>query len=146
MNQYNQGPILRVDTPLLGKYKKLQVLTSKNIFRLSRDDLTLFFEKKNIRKPDNYGESRTSLNILRDCGYSHGLCRLVNTDQDTGIIGDKIDLDRRQHLFGKNFIALPEIESFITLLARQFEDSNVVFLMWAATIYCGISMFSPTED
>jgi len=86
---------VQVDTPLLTRYKKIPLLTTKNIFRLSKDDLTLFFSKKNIAKPDNYGESRVSLNILKDCGYNHGLCRLLNTDKDTGIIGDKTDLLRR---------------------------------------------------
>ena len=38
-----------------------------------------------------------------------------------------------------HYIAQPKIESFITLLARQFEDTNVIFLMWAATIYLAIS-------
>jgi len=91
----------------LDNYKKLPLLTSKSIFRVRRDDLTLFFDKKNIRKPDNQGECRVSLNILRDCGYNLGLSRLLNSDKDTGIIGDKKDLERRQMLFGKHSIALP---------------------------------------
>jgi len=68
-----------------------------------------------------------------------GLCQLVNTDKDSGIIGDMTDIKRRQEIYGRHFIAMPKIESFITLLARQFEDTNVIFLMWAATIYLGIS-------
>jgi len=109
---------LNIGTPLLGHYKKLPLLTNKSIFRLNKDDLTLFFEKKNIKEPDNVGECRVSLNILRDCGYNHGLCRLLNTDKETGIIGDKKDLERRQALFGKHSIALPKIQSFWVLLAR----------------------------
>jgi len=31
----------------------------------------------------------------------------------------------------------------MTLLARQFEDNNVIFLIWAATIYLGIAVFNP---
>ena len=96
----------------------MPLLTSKSIFRVRKDDLTLFFEKKNIKKPDNQGECRVSLNILKDCGYNHGLCRLLNSDKDTGIIGDKKDLERRQLLFGKHSIALPKIQTFETLLAR----------------------------
>jgi Ca2+-transporting ATPase len=37
---------------------------------------------------------------------------------------------------------LPKIQTFETLLARQFEDSNVIFLIWTATIYLGVSWFS----
>jgi len=120
----------------------MPLLTSKNIFRLSREDLTLFFSKKNIATPDNYGECRISLNILKDCGYNHGLCLLLNTDKDTGIIGDPEDLERRLCLFGKNIVALPSTEKFHVLLARQFEDENFVILMWAAFIYFMFSLFS----
>jgi hypothetical protein len=48
----------------------------------------LFFLKKNIKTPDNQGECRVSLNILKECGYNYGLCMLLNTDMETGIIGD----------------------------------------------------------
>ena len=76
------------ETPLLGHYKKQPTLNNKSIFRITADDLTLFFEKKNMKQPDNEGEARTSLNILEDCGFNRGLCRLLNTDMETGIIGD----------------------------------------------------------
>jgi hypothetical protein len=46
---------------------------------------------------------------LRECGYNEGLCRLLNSDKDTGIIGDEKDLDRRGLLFGKHKIALPAV-------------------------------------
>lgn len=54
--------------------------------------MTHFFKKKNMKQPDNQGECRISLNILRDCGYNQGLCRLLNTNAQTGIIGDRKDL------------------------------------------------------
>jgi hypothetical protein len=94
-----------------------------------------------MKLPDNEGECRISLNVLRDCGYNYGLCRLLNSDKDTGIIGDKQDILRRQNIFGKHTIALPEITSFYTLLSRNFEDNSVIFLSWAATIYLIISLF-----
>ena len=134
-----------VNTPALDVYTKKPTTTSKSIFRINRDDLKLFFEKKNIRKPDNEGECRTSLNILRDCGYNHGICQLLNTNKDTGISGDEQDIARRHRLFGKHSIALPKIESFFNLLARNFEDVNVIFLIWAATIYLLFSMFSKSK-
>jgi hypothetical protein len=70
-------------------------MTSKHIFRLRKKDLNLFFERKNIKQPDNTGECRVSLNVLKDCGYIPGLCRLLNTDKDTGILGDQKDVERR---------------------------------------------------
>jgi magnesium-transporting ATPase (P-type) len=121
-------------------------MTNKSIFRLTKDDLQLFFMPRNIRQPDNLGESRISLNILKKCGYSEGLCALLNSDGETGIIGNNADIERRHELYGKHQIALPRIESFYTILARQFEDTNVIFLIWAATIYLLFSMFGRAQS
>jgi hypothetical protein len=109
---------LTVGAPLLGHYKKSPSISNKSIFRITKEDLTLFFDRKNVKLPDNKGECRVSLNILKDCGYNKGLCRLLNSDPETGIIGDRKDLERRQLLFGKHSIALPRIETFFTILAR----------------------------
>jgi Ca2+-transporting ATPase len=105
----------------------------------------MFFLKKNIRQPDNKGECRNSLNILKECGYNEGLCKLLSTDIETGIGGDVEDIKRRQAVFGKHSIALPKIQSFFNLLARNFEDISVIFLIWAATIYLVFSMFSRSK-
>jgi len=45
--------------------------------------------------PENKGESRQSLNILKACGYTAGLCNLLATDSRTGIVGDASDIIRR---------------------------------------------------
>ena len=75
------------------------------------------FDKRNLRKPDNDGECRISLSILKDFGYNDGLIDLLVSSKDTGIVGDEADISRRQRTFGKNSIALPSITSFTDLLA-----------------------------
>ena len=57
----------------------------------------MFFESKNTKLPDNQGEARMSLNILKECGYTNGLCACLSTDPENGILGDQIDLDRRRN-------------------------------------------------
>ena len=52
--------------------------------------------------PDNEGEVRTALTILKECGYNEGVCKLLNTNSATGILGDEEDIKRRQKLFGRN--------------------------------------------
>ena len=137
---------LNIGTPTLGQYdKKTSTVTNKSIFRLTKEDLMMFFLKRNVKLPDNLGECRISLNILKDCGYNHGLCVLLNSDKETGIIGDKKDLARRHKIFGKHKIALPKVETFFNLLARNFEDFNVIVLIWAATIYLVFSVFSKSK-
>ena len=58
--------------PELEHYKAFQNHT-KRIFRVSPSDLNIMFNKKNLRKPNNKGECRMSLNILKECGYNAGL-------------------------------------------------------------------------
>lgn len=55
----------------------------------------MFFDKRNLATPDNFGECKESLNILKTCGYTPGLLQLLNTHKETGIVGDKKDLARR---------------------------------------------------
>ena len=135
----------KLEGPNLTIYDQKPAVTNKSIFKLNKEDLQLFFLKKNIKEPDNQGECRSSLNILKECGYNEGLCRLLSTDIQTGIGGDNDDIIRRQLTFGRHSIAVPDIESFFNLLARNFEDINVIFLIWAATIYLVFSMFSRSE-
>ena len=67
----------------------------------------LFFKKNNLRMPDNEGEARMSLNILRNVGYNEGLCQLLVSEKESGILGTKDDIERRRKMFGRNRIALP---------------------------------------
>lgn len=85
----------------------------------------MFFDKKNRQIPQNQGECRQTLNMLKECGYNEGLLNFLNTDKLTGIVGTDSDLKRRREMYGKNKIALPTITSFMDLLYRQFEDSNI---------------------
>jgi len=73
--------------------------------------------------------------MLRECGYNEGLLNFLNTAKLTGIVGTDCDLARRREMYGKNKIALPVITSFMDLLYRQFEDSNIQKLIMAGTIY-----------
>jgi hypothetical protein len=40
------------------------------------------------------------------------------TDPETGIVGDEMDIIRRQAVFGKHEIAMPKIEGFLRLTAK----------------------------
>jgi hypothetical protein len=61
------------ESPSLDDFKKEPLYSVKKIFRIGRSDLTMFFDKRNLAKPDNFGESKESLNILKICGYTPGL-------------------------------------------------------------------------
>jgi len=68
------------------------------------------------------------------------------SDTESGILGSKADLERRLKLFGKNKIAIPSITTFLDLLATQFEDTNVCFLIVAATMYLIFSFYSGRQN
>lgn len=137
-----EGEEIFYGQPQLDDYKTKPRYQANTIFRINREDLGLFFDQKNLKKPINYGESRMSLNILKECGYNGGMAQLLVTDKDTGIIGDEADLRRRQLLFGRNQVRLPSITSFKDLLASQYEDSSVCFLIISATVYVCLALFA----
>jgi hypothetical protein len=63
------------ETPHLGAFKKEKnVPNNRSIFKLTAKDLELFFNKEHTKLPDNEGECRITLNILKACGYNEGLC------------------------------------------------------------------------
>jgi len=63
----------------------------------------------------------------------------------SGIIGDQEDIQRRRNLFGKNKLAIPQIAPFHEILARQYEDDNYMFLIFAALAYFVISRFTASK-
>jgi magnesium-transporting ATPase (P-type) len=128
---------------MLAKYRSQPEKMNKNIFRINPEDLSLMFTRDNLRKPSNTGESRISLQILKDCGYIRGLASLLDSNIDTGIVGDKADIVRRRHYFGRHSMPMPKMESlWWTKLPRQYEDHTTQFLLIAATAYLAISSFT----
>ena len=105
------------ETPSLGQFRKEEdVPTNSSIFKLTAKELELFFNKENTKLPDNDGECRDTLNILKTCGYNTGLCAHLSTDPLNGILGDELDLARRRAAFGVHKMALPRIQAFSTIL------------------------------
>jgi hypothetical protein len=52
----------------------LKAKSVAEIFRLDVAQLNMFFNKRNLKMPDNEGEERISLLMLKECGYNDGLC------------------------------------------------------------------------
>lgn len=96
--------------------------------------------------PDNAGECRQSLNILKNYGYTKGLLQLLCSEKDSGINGDIKDIKRRQNIYGKNNLELPKIQPYSDILAEKFEDPNVIFLIIVTTIYLWISIYAESNS
>jgi len=67
----------------------------------------------------------------------------LDTDRETGIIGDRKDIRRRQKFFGDNERTLPTIEPFYESLMEQFRDFNVKLLLVFATLSLILSIWGP---
>ena len=128
--------------PLLQKYNKTPELSIRSCFKLRAEELQLFFERRHVTMPENEGELRECLVILEKVGYNKGLLNELCTDAETGIIGDRKDLIRRQKFYGKNQFKLPVIDSYWKLLKEQFADTNVQLLLFFATLSLFGSFFS----
>jgi hypothetical protein len=48
-----------------------------------------------MEKPDNKGQKRESLVILEKVDHYEGLLKSLASEGDTGIIGDRPDIERR---------------------------------------------------
>jgi hypothetical protein len=57
--------------PHLAHYQDEPVngITNNSIFRITKQELMLMFDKKNLAMPDNQGEIKISLEILKSIGY-----------------------------------------------------------------------------
>jgi len=83
----------RPDLKVFKKRKPIEKM--RTIFRVLNEDLTLFFDEPNYKLPDNEGECRQALNILKSFGYTKGLLQLLCSEKDSGINGDIKDIRRR---------------------------------------------------
>ena len=54
--------------------KRINKFTVKDIFRIDKNNLQLFFDERNLKVPANEGETRRSLDLLAQCGYNEGFC------------------------------------------------------------------------
>lgn len=113
---------------------------ARQIFRMSKEDLTMFFGKRNLYLhvgAQEGTEKRVSLDILRDCNYANpGLCNILNTNPQTGITAEVQDVERRKRVFGNNKLPLPKMDQFWThILPRQYESPTVQGLLIVTMAY-----------
>lgn len=93
MHQSEKDQVLRV--PLMASYTYVKELSVSSVFGLSAQELELFFRREHIEKPQNKGEVRECLKVLEKVGNYKGLIEKLATDANTGIIGDRQDIELR---------------------------------------------------
>ncbi|KAG8439552.1 hypothetical protein GDO86_005665 [Hymenochirus boettgeri] len=76
-------------------------------------------------------------------GDVYGICSRLKTSPHEGLSGNPADLERRQEVFGKNFIPPKKPKTFLQLVWEALQDVTLIILEIAAIISLGLSFYRP---
>lgn len=63
----------------------------------------------------------------------------------SGLSGNPADLERREAVFGKNFIPPKKPKTFLQLVWEALQDVTLIILEIAAIVSLGLSFYQPPE-
>nr|Q98SH2.2 RecName: Full=Plasma membrane calcium-transporting ATPase 1; AltName: Full=Plasma membrane calcium ATPase isoform 1; Short=PMCA1; AltName: Full=Plasma membrane calcium pump isoform 1 [Gallus gallus] len=114
---------------------------------------------KNAVKEANHGEFGVTLAELRslmelratdalhkiqECyGDVQGICTKLKTSPNEGLSGNPADIERREAVFGKNFIPPKKPKTFLQLVWEALQDVTLIILEIAAVVSLGLSFYQP---
>uniref|UniRef100_A0A8C3S0R7 Calcium-transporting ATPase n=1 Tax=Chelydra serpentina TaxID=8475 RepID=A0A8C3S0R7_CHESE len=114
---------------------------------------------KNSVKESNHGDFGISLAELRalmelrstdavhkiqECyGDVYAICTRLKTSPNEGLSGNPADIERREAVFGKNFIPPKKPKTFLQLVWEALQDVTLIILEIAAIISLGLSFYQP---
>ncbi|XP_013870767.1 plasma membrane calcium-transporting ATPase 1 isoform X2 [Austrofundulus limnaeus] len=76
-------------------------------------------------------------------GDVQSICRRMKTSPIEGLSGNPVDLEKRQTMFGKNFIPPKKPKTFLQLVWEALQDVTLIILEIAAIISLGLSFYHP---
>lgn len=117
---------------------------------------------KNSLKEANYdGDFGTTLSELRSLmelrstdalrkiqesyGDVYGICTRLKTSPNEGLSGNPADIERREAVFGRNFIPPKKPKTFLQLVWEALQDVTLIILEIAAIVSLGLSFYQPPE-
>ncbi|NP_001095189.1 plasma membrane calcium-transporting ATPase 1 [Oryctolagus cuniculus] len=83
--------------------------------------------------------------ILESYGDVYGICTKLKTSPNEGLRGNPADLERREAVFGKNFIPPKKPKTFLQLVWEALQDVTLIILEIAAIVSLGLSFYQPPE-
>ncbi|CAH7329196.1 plasma membrane calcium-transporting ATPase 1 isoform X2 [Phodopus roborovskii] len=83
--------------------------------------------------------------IQESYGDVHGICTKLKTSPNEGLSGSPTDLERRETVFGKNFIPPKKPKTFLQLVWEALQDVTLIILEIAAIVSLGLSFYQPPE-
>ncbi|XP_040136087.1 plasma membrane calcium-transporting ATPase 1 isoform X4 [Ictidomys tridecemlineatus] len=83
--------------------------------------------------------------IQESYGDVYGICAKLKTSPNEGLSGNPADLERREAVFGKNFIPPKKPKTFLQLVWEALQDVTLIILEIAAIVSLGLSFYQPPE-
>ncbi|CAO2581532.1 Plasma membrane calcium-transporting ATPase 1 [Lemmus lemmus] len=83
--------------------------------------------------------------IQESYGDVYGICTKLKTSPNEGLSGNPADLERRETVFGKNFIPPKKPKTFLQLVWEALQDVTLIILEIAAIVSLGLSFYQPPE-
>ncbi|NXH39161.1 AT2B1 ATPase, partial [Dicaeum eximium] len=85
-----------------------------------------------------------ALQKIQECyGDVHGICTKLKTSPNEGLSGNPADIERREAVFGKNFIPPKKPKTFLQLVWEALQDVTLIILEIAAVVSLGLSFYQP---
>lgn len=83
--------------------------------------------------------------IQESYGDVYGICTRLKTSPNEGLSGNPADIERREAVFGKNFIPPKKPKTFLQLVWEALQDVTLIILEIAALVSLGFSFYQPPE-
>ncbi|XP_059969576.1 plasma membrane calcium-transporting ATPase 1 isoform X1 [Mesoplodon densirostris] len=83
--------------------------------------------------------------IQESYGDVYGICARLKTSPNEGLSGNPADIERREAVFGKNFIPPKKPKTFLQLVWEALQDVTLIILEIAAIVSLGLSFYQPPE-
>ncbi|NWV59956.1 AT2B1 ATPase, partial [Malurus elegans] len=85
-----------------------------------------------------------ALHKIQECyGDVQGICAKLKTSPNEGLSGNPADIERREAVFGKNFIPPKKPKTFLQLVWEALQDVTLIILEIAAVVSLGLSFYQP---
>ncbi|XP_036314563.1 plasma membrane calcium-transporting ATPase 1 isoform X4 [Pipistrellus kuhlii] len=81
--------------------------------------------------------------IQESYGDVYGICTRLKTSPNEGLSGNPVDIERREAVFGKNFIPPKKPKTFLQLVWEALQDVTLIILEIAAIVSLGLSFYRP---
>jgi len=100
---------------------------------------------KELRELMEYRGS-DGVNKVNEYGGVHEIARKLGTSENTGLTGEKSDVEHRRDVFGSNTIPPKPPKTFLMLVWEALQDVTLIILEVAAVVSLALSFYRPPKE